>query len=394
MAPFAIDLAVAFRRGSVRGERSQFYSMGMECNRFMQEIGDRVNESILAHRPAFEYRRTWKREYNPDTHPAFTIARHKSDPKGRWVNGTPEYSLGVCGLRKLFPSARFIHIVRDCDLVAPSMLHFDHIGTSKLVETQEEGYRMWLRYVRACVTAEMAFGPQVVKRVFLQRITEQPEQALRSILEFLGEPFDPVCLEPLVKRMNSSKVASALATERTTSTGVVISEARQYWQELQTSTVVAQQREATVLMEEQFEKRVDFIAGLEAEYAKAQRDHYHLHAEFGIRSEWALQLSDDVQTEAQRILELQDELEDRTKWALRLNQEVAQKDVRILELQNELEDRTKWALRLNQEVAQKDARILALQSEFENDTASPLSFRKKVEQIQKAREFTSPSEGG
>ena len=367
MAPFAIDLAAAFRRGSVRRERSQFYSMGMECNRFMREIGDRVNESILAHRPAFEYRRTWKREYNPDTHPAFTIARHKSDPKRRWVNGTPEYSLGVCGLRKLFPSARFIHIVRDCDLVVPSMLHFDHIGTSKLVETQEEGYRMWLRYVRACVTAEMAFGPQVVKRVFLQRITEQPEQTLRCILEFLGEPFDPVCLEPLPKRMNSSKVAPAMATENPTSTGAVISEARQYWQELQTSTAEAQQREAAILMEEQFEKRVDFIFGLEAEYAKAQRDHDHLQAEFGIRSEWALQLGDDVQTKAQRILELQNELEDRTKWALRLNQEIAQKDARILELQNELEDRTKWALRLNQEIAQKDARILALQSEFENE---------------------------
>ncbi|MEO7724865.1 MAG: sulfotransferase, partial [Chthoniobacterales bacterium] len=35
MAPFAVDLAVAFRRGSARGERSQLSSMGMERDHFM-----------------------------------------------------------------------------------------------------------------------------------------------------------------------------------------------------------------------------------------------------------------------------------------------------------------------------------------------------------------------
>ena len=34
-------------------------------------------------------------------------------PKTRWVDGTPEYSLHICGLRKLFPQARFVHVFRD-----------------------------------------------------------------------------------------------------------------------------------------------------------------------------------------------------------------------------------------------------------------------------------------
>ena len=62
MAPFAVDLAVAFRRGSARGERSQIYSMGMERDRFMREIGDRVNKSILAQRETFEDRLHVQRE--------------------------------------------------------------------------------------------------------------------------------------------------------------------------------------------------------------------------------------------------------------------------------------------------------------------------------------------
>ena len=34
-------------------------------------------------------------------------------PKARWVDGTPEYALHICGLRKLFPHASFIHLFRD-----------------------------------------------------------------------------------------------------------------------------------------------------------------------------------------------------------------------------------------------------------------------------------------
>jgi hypothetical protein len=354
MAPFALDIAVAFRRGSARGERSQIYSMGMERNRFMQEIGDRVNKSVLAHRETFENRRlrTARENVAGAAHPAFTIARDNSDPKRRWVNGTPEYSFGICGLRKLFPDARFIHIVRDCDLVAASMLHFDRVGTCKLVETKEEGYETWLRYVRACVLAEIAFGPDVVKRVFLQDIIDRPENAIRSILKFLGEPFNPVCLEPLAKRINSSRAAPGSTGGNPVSTEAVICEARQYWQELQTSTVAGAKCEAATLMEEQFEKRVDFIFRLEAEFARAQRNHFHLQAEFGTRSEWALQLNAEIETKNQQIRDLQVDLEERTKWALRLDEEIAQKDSRILALQSELEDRTAWAFRLREKVEQ------------------------------------------
>ena len=42
---------------------------------------------------------------------AFKRRRSESDSKARWVDGIPLYSFHICGLRKLFPKALFIHIV-------------------------------------------------------------------------------------------------------------------------------------------------------------------------------------------------------------------------------------------------------------------------------------------
>ena len=43
----------------------------------------------------------------------FRVSRGQSESKRRWVDGTPEYSLYIWPLLKLFPRAKFIHIIRD-----------------------------------------------------------------------------------------------------------------------------------------------------------------------------------------------------------------------------------------------------------------------------------------
>jgi hypothetical protein len=114
MASFAVDVAVAFDRGSQRGERSQMASMGMSQETLLQNLGASISDYIVGHRSTFEARR--RENARPESlgnDPAFKIAREENDPKRRWVNGTPEYSLGICGLRKLFPEAKFIHLVRS-----------------------------------------------------------------------------------------------------------------------------------------------------------------------------------------------------------------------------------------------------------------------------------------
>jgi hypothetical protein len=141
--------------------------------------------------------------------PGFQIARSGSDPKRRWVDGTPEYSFYIHPLRLFFPQARFIHVVRDVSSVVRSMLNFERTGGPPLVQSEQEAYTYWLRTVGACYAAEKAFGSEVVYRLRHSDLVENPETSLRLILEFLEEPFEAACLEPLQQRINSSQVPVA-----------------------------------------------------------------------------------------------------------------------------------------------------------------------------------------
>ena len=358
MAPFAVDAAVAFRRGSARGERSQLSSMGIERDQFLQNFGDSINTSIMGQRKAFESRRRQRASpQNPENHPAFKISRAPSDPKSRWVNGTPEYSFGIGGLRKLFPAARFVHLVRDPDLVVPSMLNFDRVFGTSLAESADDAYGRWFANVRACVLAEEACGAEIVCRVFHEDLVREPAAAMQRILHFIDEPFDAVVLEPLEKRINSSKVDAA-EFSKAVAESAVIAEARAFWKTLRETPTPSQPlADAAALLEEQFERRVDYVHDLDAECARIRRLHHGLQNEF----------------------------DDRTKWALRLRDEVEQKDKRILELQGEVAERTKWALELREEVARQEKVIVQLRAEGARPDAEPTPGQ--------ARESAGPPSG-
>lgn len=247
----------------------------------------------------------------PGTHSGFKIARMQSDPKTRWIDGTPEYSTGVNALRKLFPEARFIHLLRNVDDAVRSMVHFDRVAGTKLVESETEGYKEWLRMTRACLEAEKAYGPKIVKRLCYDELTAHPEKVLRSALEFVGETFCSACLEPLAKRINSSRVPIEAAESGPAADPVVLREARELWNHFrETPPPVAPSRGVASQLNEAFEQRVDYIHDLDTEHNKTQ----------------------------QIFRDFQKEFEQRTEWALRLDQEVAQKNLRILQLEKELSE--------------------------------------------------------
>ena len=70
-------------------------------------------------------------------------AASDSEYKRRWVDQTPEYSFHICGLRKLFPCALFIHIVRDVGSVVRSMLNFHRIAGTNVVANEEEAWKLF-----------------------------------------------------------------------------------------------------------------------------------------------------------------------------------------------------------------------------------------------------------
>lgn len=195
LAEAAVGLGAAHAIGSLRGPLSHLSAAGVELPPFMEECG-RTFDAICRKRPE---------DPPAGRSAAFARIRSASDPKGRWVDGTPENSLNIHGLRLLFPAARFIHLVRDCDDVVRSLANFSATGARDV--PVNEAYKKWLACVSACEVAERALGPEQVLRVRHEDLVDRPEATLQRALGFLGEEFSPDCLLPLQERINSSKVA-------------------------------------------------------------------------------------------------------------------------------------------------------------------------------------------
>ena len=270
LGPFAIDAAVGYQRGSARGERGQLSANFVQREELLSILGESINELILRHRRKFEDMNL-RQEAGWSTAP-FEISRSSDEPKSRWVDGTPENVFYICGLCKLFPEARFVHLVRDVTDVVRSLLNFFPDGRNRWVANEQAAYEHWLRRVNCCVEAEQAYGPEVVYRMRYSEIVERPEFGMRSLLDFLGEPYSAQCLEPLIQRINSSNVpvgfnASDPATDR-----AIVEQAKKLSDELQSSP---QPREAspkvTEKLEAEFNQRVQYFSDLGRKYSDAEQ---------------------------------------------------------------------------------------------------------------------------
>jgi hypothetical protein len=138
------------------------------------------------------------------------------------------------------------------------------------VPNEEEAYKYWLRTVRACLKAEEAYGPHVIYRLRYSALVENAESALRSLLDFLGEPYSAKCLEPLSQRINSSNVPDDFRSEDPATDPVIIEEAMRLSRDLQHGSQPAEaSAAATADMEAAFDERVQYMATLDSQYQRA-----------------------------------------------------------------------------------------------------------------------------
>ena len=245
----------------------------------------------------------------------------QSDSKSRWVDGTPEYSLYICGLRKLFPGALFIHIVRDVDSVVRSLLNFDGLGEGSLVANEQQAYEYWLRTVNACLEAERAYGRQIVHRLQYSDLINNPESALRSVLKFLGERYVPACLEPLQLRINSSNVpASFHASDPQTDPSLIEQAMRLSAEVGKTPQPPEASPAASDEMEAAFNERVQYVATLASEYRRAQRIITTLQKENAER----------IDRKESRILRLKEEVKTKDLVIHSLQKKLSRRPVEIL----------------------------------------------------------------
>lgn len=319
MGPFAVNLAISYQIGSARALLSNLSAMGILSDEFFSHIGESINSLILKHRSDLDRQRLitgaqrtlkdkglYLGEVTGELNPAMNVAAQQylghdrfrgaveadilgslrtildsesktlwidalnSESKTRWVDGTPEYSWHIYGLRKLFPGALFIHIVRDPFSVVQSMLNFHRVAGTQLVGSEEEAYRYWLGTVNACITAERAYGPRVVHRLKYSDLLADPETALRSLLNFLGEPYSEKCLVPLSQRINSSDVPADFRSEDPATAALVVEQATRLSRDLeQTVQPVEASPAALAEMEAAFAERVQHMGTLENQHQRA-----------------------------------------------------------------------------------------------------------------------------
>src|SRR6266540_5751661 len=272
MGNFAINVAMAYQVGAARGDRSILSAMDIREDELFATLGQSINDLILSHRKDLERKRQSKGKLSGLKGRWFQGTSAVSDPKARWVDGTPEYSLFICGLRKLFPDARFVHIFREVGPVVRSMLNFHRVAGIQLVANEEKAYKYWLRTVKACLKAEQAYGPEVVHRIRYADLIDNPESTMRSLLDFLEEPYSAECLEPLAERINSSHVPADFKPDDPATDPAVIEKAMCLCANVSDAPQPERPSpEAADEMETAFRERVDYTASVDRAYKKTRQ---------------------------------------------------------------------------------------------------------------------------
>ena len=273
LGSFAIAAAVSHAQGSARAQRSQLSALGIARADFLSGLGNAIDRMIIGGRAHLEAASHATAMHSPQqASPEFAISRDPSDSKSRWVDGTPEYSLQIPMLLALFPKSQFVHILRDADEVAASLLAFRGEGGRPIVGSAEEAYGYWTRTVQACLDAEKTLGPCIVHRIRYADMAAEGERTLREVLDFLGEPFAPVCLEPLKHRINSSFPGEAMPHAYPSERSPVIERARRASAEwLESRQPANTDPAARARWQAGFETAVVYAQGLETNWEAAQR---------------------------------------------------------------------------------------------------------------------------
>jgi hypothetical protein len=287
MGDFAVSIAIGHQIGAARGDRSILSAMDIQEDELFAMFGEGINNLILRHRKDLERKRQ--------------VTSEESEPKGRWVDGTPEYSFHICGLRKLFPKALFIHLIRDVRSVVRSMLNFHLVAGHDLVNNEQEAYDYWFRTVSSCLLAERAYGPRVVLRLRYSDLLNAPEIAMRSVLEFIGERYTTACLNPLEKRINSSNVPIDFEIDNSRTDPALLERTARLCTEIEkTPQPIEVSPAASDEIEAAFNQRVKYVASLNSEYQRALQVIAALQKETAQRTAGCIDRQSDSKTEQAR----------------------------------------------------------------------------------------------
>jgi hypothetical protein len=110
----------------------------------------------------------------------------EGEGKIRWGDKTPYYVLNMPLLKKHFPSAKFIHIIRDGRDCAISM--FNRQADFGIINMYHAA-KYWQQYVEIGAIEGHQLGASDYIEIRYEDLLENTEHTLRKICVFLDEPF-------------------------------------------------------------------------------------------------------------------------------------------------------------------------------------------------------------
>lgn len=109
--------------------------------------------------------------------------------KSRYGDKTPGYVLDLDLLARLFPEARFVHVIRDGRDVAMSYLE-RQFGPGDLGQAA----LYWRQRVTAGQDSGARLGPQRYQELRYEELIDDPEETLKKVCGFIALEYDPSML--------------------------------------------------------------------------------------------------------------------------------------------------------------------------------------------------------
>lgn len=161
--------------------------LGVPANR-ARLIDDIVSsDAIRRFEPPIDRNRVLERVARPDfggVVDAVLGSWAAAQGKARWGEKTPHHVFRWRSIRSHFPSAKFIHIVRDPRDVVLSKIRARHGPKTAYAATQD-----WTRYLRAAEAAGAVVGADGMITLWYEQLVRDPVGELKRVCGFLGEEY-------------------------------------------------------------------------------------------------------------------------------------------------------------------------------------------------------------
>ncbi|MCH7777497.1 MAG: sulfotransferase [Gemmatimonadetes bacterium] len=118
------------------------------------------------------------------------------DDKPCWVEKTPIHAMHMMAIRRFYPTAKYIHVIRDPVDSVTSMIHLKPTSLTDTRILYLSAVRAHAALWKSCVSAPLRFPDQdKVLHLHFEDLVRNPGNTVKRLCGFLGFRFEPAMLQ-------------------------------------------------------------------------------------------------------------------------------------------------------------------------------------------------------